>query len=345
MDARAFLTMLWGDVPQSDGPFVQVWDLGSRKSGYYASAAGVAVDGQADVFTGVCLSLDRLGPGRRARADQVAAMAGLWLDLDVGPNGCPTRNDAFALASAYERPTIIVSSGTGLHAWYLFEQPWVFGTKSERARAGIIAQQWVALHQQEAARHGWHIDSVGDLARILRLPGTLNGKGDKPLPVMVLDAHLTAEQRPRYTYSALALHLRDMPIAPARPALGAVAAVPGDASGFADKLAVMLENSPEFAARWEHHAPPADDSLSAYDLSLCSIAAPAFNDAELRAMIVAHRERWGDEYDAREGRRAGYSVDKAQRAKYLDDTIAKARAVRERDEAGRRLADMGRRAA
>lgn len=312
MNAREFLQALWQDVPSPDGPFLQIWSLRDRKTGYYASAAGVTVDGEQDVFTGVGLAGKRHGPKHRAKAPEVVAIAGLWLDIDIGARGCATRNDAFALSTAYASPTITVDSGHGLHAWYLFEQPWVFRTRSEQERARIIAQQWVALHQIHAAQHGWHIDSVGDLARVLRLPGTLNAK-DPTAPRPVIALGLDPASGPRHTYSALARHLTHMPIVERSAA--APTAVPGDATLFDDKLDALIANSPEFAAVWTHQRAPGDASMSAYDLSLCTLAANALNDAELRHLIVAHRDMHGDANDQAKGRRV----------RYQDLTIARAR--------------------
>ena len=53
-------------------------------------------------------------------------------------------------------------------------------------RARQIAKLWGKLHQAAATERGWKVDNVFDLARILRPPGTMNGKGE-PLPVEVLE--------------------------------------------------------------------------------------------------------------------------------------------------------------
>lgn len=313
MDAKAFLEALWGDLPQSDGPFIQTWELAQRRSSYYAAAAEVDVDGEPDVFTGVGLAFKRLGANHRAKADEVVAIPGFWLDLDVGPGKCPTRNDAFSLSTAHVSPSIVIDSGHGIHCWYLFEKPWRFRQRSEQERAGIAARQFVMLHQRTATERGWHIDSVGDLARILRLPGTLNAKDpDHPRPVIALG--LPPYIGPRYTYSELALLLKDMPLPEPATRTQSIS-VPGDGSMFTAKLEALRENSPEFEAVLTHQRVVGDGSLSSYDLSLCSLAAGAMNDSELRLLIEFHRVTWGDTNDQAKGRRT----------KYQDLTIAKAR--------------------
>lgn len=298
MSASAdFLRLLWGDEPPG---FVQTWDLRSRRSTYWQTT-NVDLTGEIDTFTAVCTTARKHGANHRAKADQAAALCGLFLDLDVAAGKFANRTQALSFAYKFASPTITVDSGTGgIHAYYLFEKPWIFRTVSERARAKIIVQQWVALHQIAAAERFIHIDSVGDLARILRLPGTLNAKTSPPGEVVVIE-----HQGPRHTYSDLAKHLQHMPIVEPARNLTAVA-VPGDASRFFAKLEALLANSPEFEAVWTHTRKLADDSLSAYDLSLCSLAAGAMNDAELRVLIEQHRAAFGDSDAQAKGRRESY---------------------------------------
>ena len=62
----------------------------------------------------------------------------------------------------------------------------------DRARVKAIAQGW---QQALRARAGVKkVDGVHDLARLMRAPGSLNGKGEKPVPVVLLD-----NGGPRYT--------------------------------------------------------------------------------------------------------------------------------------------------
>lgn len=316
MNGREFIKTLWQDVPGPDGPYVQIWELGAKRTTYWPAPTDY-FDGQHDVFCGVGLAGRKHGPGHRAKATEVVAIAGLWLDIDIGPGACPTRNDAFALSCIIEPPTITIDSGNGLHAWHLFEQPWCFRQRTEQERARIIARQWCALHQIKAAEHGWRIDSVGDLARVLRLPNTFNAK-DPAAPRPVIALGLDPASGPRYTYSALARHLSAMPIEPERVAAAAAAGddQPLDDETFEAKLQALLENSPDqFAPAWDHIPTPGrrDLSPSAWDLCLCSLAAPAMTRAELVMLMRRHRERWG------------YPTDKLDRAKYIDLTITAAR--------------------
>ena len=89
-------------------------------------------------------------------------------------------------------PTEIVASGHGLQAWWLFHEPWLFRTDAERQQVQELVRRFGAALQEKAQAHGWRLDSVYDLARVLRVPGTWNCKAD-PVPVRAL-----ASGGPRY---------------------------------------------------------------------------------------------------------------------------------------------------
>lgn len=105
----------------------------------------------------------------------------IWIDLDVGPNK-PYASKQAALA-AYERFRItlglplshVVDSGNGIHIYQPLAKP-------------ITPDQWkrlVALFAQCLDHFGVKHDTsrTGDIASILRIPGTHNHKTDTPKPV------------------------------------------------------------------------------------------------------------------------------------------------------------------
>jgi hypothetical protein len=332
--AEAFLRALWTDQPRG---FIQIWTLSERRSVYLSDPAAAAnFAGQPDVFCAVGMTTTRLGAKQRAKASQVAAIAGMWLDLDVGEGGVPTREDAFEVAAAHLAPTILIDSGHGIHAWYLLPEPWIFTTREQQTQAASLARRFVALHAQTAARSGWRIDSVGDLARLMRLPGTLNAK-DPAAPRPVVWLGLDSPVGPRHTLNVLRHVVEGAAVLGPEPRARARAPVTltGDTSAFAAKLDALLANSPEFQARWTHDSAPRDGSMSAYDLSLCSLAAGAMTDPELATLIRLHRSLRGSAADKAKGRRHNY----------LQRTIALARGRTERDGQIAALENLGRRVA
>ncbi|WP_281023618.1 AAA family ATPase [Minwuia sp. IMCC4030] len=107
------------------------------------------------------------------------------IDLDAGP-GKPHATYKAALgallawckAQSFPPPSVIVRSGNGLHCY------WMLTESLTIARWEVLAQRF----KQVCIATGLKIDPActGDAARLLRVPGTHNHKGDEPLLVEVL---------------------------------------------------------------------------------------------------------------------------------------------------------------
>jgi hypothetical protein len=125
--------------------------------------------------------------GRGSEADTVA-VPGLWADLDFGMLGHadpghealplpPTPAAALLLVSGLPMPSLLINSGGGLYPLWLFERP-VMVTDANRAAVKSLSQHWQAGIVRRAEQLGWAYTPVGDLARLLRLPGSINRKAD-----------------------------------------------------------------------------------------------------------------------------------------------------------------------
>ena len=113
-------------------------------------------------------------------------MPALYIDLDVGKDDAPaTREDALALLAELVPvpPTMLVNSGNGLHCYFVLAEPI---TDFDQMR--LVERAWKCHVQGGAKTRGYKIDSAFDLARILRMPGTFNFKGE-PKPVELLECH------------------------------------------------------------------------------------------------------------------------------------------------------------
>lgn len=132
-----------------------------------------------NVFFGVAKYKD----GSSRKKDNVLAAKAFWLDIDCGPGKeYDTQTEAidalrdFCKSVGLPKP-ILVNSGRGVHAyWPLTEQ--------------VTRDEWepVAKRLKEVcATQGLLVDnSCVEIARILRVPGTMNFKGDTPVPVSVI---------------------------------------------------------------------------------------------------------------------------------------------------------------
>jgi putative DNA primase/helicase len=116
------------------------------------------------------------------------ALTFLWADVDYGtvghkpgPNQLPLPPDEEAarkiIAALPIPPSMLIHSGGGFYPLWLFERPVRLTTDAIRAEAKARSQHWQEIIRAKAGELGWHYGSgVGDLARVLRLPGSVNRK-------------------------------------------------------------------------------------------------------------------------------------------------------------------------
>jgi len=197
----------------------------------------------------------------------------------------------------------------------------VFGSKEEREQAARVAAGWIELLRSEARQRGFGIDAVQDLARLMRIPGTLNTKGGSVAPCTGYPDQVHHQDGPLYDLEVLAERVQRVPLAATavRDALGDgvddIEMRPDPSPPFA-KWNALMENSPQFKKTWHKNrrdgrAPTW--SQSDWDQSIASQAEMAgWSDQELADTIRAFRKMHGDP----EG--------KADRLDYVKRTIRKA---------------------
>lgn len=182
-----FLTTVFGPEPPGQ---MLIWSLQSKRSYWSRDPAKAAHEAQRralteDVYVGVGMA----HPGamwktnQRCRSEDIYALPGLVADVDImdpvhkkqnlPPNEDSARDllDSMPLA-----PTIIVHSGHGLQAWWLFDEPWIFKNDTERQQAQQLMKNVNDALKALAAEQGWDVDAVWDLARVMRVPETWNHK-------------------------------------------------------------------------------------------------------------------------------------------------------------------------
>ncbi len=169
---------------RSGGPFMPTWTTADK-------APDIADDhAEADVWFGVN-ALPHKGTGRGGAAD-VTRLAALYADLDVKPGGMPSMAAAVAVITTLSemleaKPAAVVESGHGRQPYWPIDPDDPAGTiTSPTTRADIAAllRRFGRLVAHVAGIHGGQVDSVFDLARVLRVPGLTNYKAD-PVPTLV----------------------------------------------------------------------------------------------------------------------------------------------------------------
>ncbi len=142
----------------------------------------------------------------RGKVADVTRWTCLHADLDVKPGGMPSFDAAGAVVTELSsmigsRPVAIVYTGNGFQPYWALD-PADDGTElrgeDQRNRAVALLRRWGRLVQRVAAANGGRVDSVYDLPRVLRVPGTFNRKSE-PKPVVGM-----ADQGSPVTVDALA---------------------------------------------------------------------------------------------------------------------------------------------
>jgi hypothetical protein len=152
----------------------------------------------------VCRATEEAGKGRnvflacssysstdRRTADNVANVGGFWLDIDCGSaksesgKGYSTQDEAKAALQEFcsqadlPSPTYLINSGYGLHTYWILDRS-----------IGVELWRDIAKQFKELIKNlGLKADPArtADPASLMRFPGSMNLKGDRPLPVEYID--------------------------------------------------------------------------------------------------------------------------------------------------------------
>jgi hypothetical protein len=332
-DARLFLNDVYGGQP--DGTVIAVGPVKRPHYVYGPEDALSYIVNKIDRYCRVTLLGGRPKSGRGAAEDSVA-LPGLVADFDL--NGAPdgrggvvtgafdSVEDALDCAHRFLAPTVTVRSGYGVQPWWLFERMEPLSTQEDRERVHLLARQWEQAHRTAAGVT--KLDQVADLARVMRAPGSLNGKGSEPVPVVLLD-----DGGPRYTLEQFAelLPVKDEPMPTPMPMPNA------GVEPTLDVVLGLLDRHPDLAKLVSHEdKAPGDGSPSARDFALaCRACEHGYDDTEVAAVIAYHRSRHPD------------PKAKGERPDYIERTVRAARekigaAPRDRtlEQARNKLADL-----
>jgi hypothetical protein len=354
-----FFTALWpDDVPQGLGLILwggkKVKPIRCTSTDAAALAAETLAKRGAETYFGVALQdlmamdqeaerREREGQGHgpewtRGYISTSAGIPGLWLDIDIddegrGKEGLPrTLEDVDQILAALPAPTAQVQTGGGVHAYWLFREPWMFGGEGDRQEAAQLLRRWHAW----GSSAGWTVDQANDLARVLRPVGSWSAKRRRTVD---LRHGQEVAYRRRYNPSELleAAEQFGPRFRPRQIALGASGAqngsqvnggLAGSAAGSAaaqagalrpalvdqERLAALLEVE-GFALLWAKKAPGVK-SASEYDWALAMLGVKAgLDDAEILGLWY----QWAQEH--------GRDVAKYRRPDYVGGTLAKARAA------------------
>jgi hypothetical protein len=202
-EAISFLDQVFGDVSSGRISISYAISRGVR-SGHFPwirSAVAKAAEWHKLQPPGIYFRATMLLPDfntkGRGGEEHSHALTFLWADLDYGAVGHqpprkglplpPDEEAARKIIADMPTPTLIVHSGGGLYPIWQFDQP-VYITDDNRAEVKARSENWQKIIEVCAAELGWHYGAgVGDLARLLRLPGTINRKTGLERPCRVIE--------------------------------------------------------------------------------------------------------------------------------------------------------------
>jgi hypothetical protein len=327
-ETKQFLDALFAGKESDE--HVLIWLLDGRRSAWFkdtdAATAYVQANRARDVYLGVALSPADHGPHVRLKIEggerKPSSIVALWSDVDILNPGhkkrnlAPSAEDAKSILFPELLPSMVVHSGGGLQPWWIFKEPWRLESEEEIRRAGALATRWIRAIRARAAARGWDIDSVGDLTRVLRVPGTSNCKiPGHPRPVQLIDINDR-----RYNPTELEWYLDTIgaPLVANRTALvisGEKLTYSTDAEPPFQKFQALCDAEPKFKASWDHKRRDLkDQTASAYDMALANIAVQAgWLDQEIANLLIAHRRRFNEDLKLRDS--------------YYNTTIARAHAA------------------
>ncbi len=147
-----------------------------------------------DTYIAISTQAGPLVGRKRGGADTVSSMTGLFADIDFAEvkgaeSGYPkSEEEALEILSSFSlKPTSIVHSGHGLQTHFDFDKPWRLETAGDRIAAADLSAGFQRTLLAHFRAHDRKIDSVGDIVRNFRPPGTLNHKSRPPKPVRLLE--------------------------------------------------------------------------------------------------------------------------------------------------------------
>jgi hypothetical protein len=359
-----FLELLYPDemhetVALSNRHALAIWDKAGGTSwlqdGTTAAQEVAARSLDGDAYFHVCLHswelVKEANPDadfRKSRgcATSATVIPGLWADIDH--KGGAHKREALPeslgqIMSVLEgfplEPTAVVDTGGGVHVYWLFADPLILSTHDQRQLAYEANQRLqLALRDLFAAKGMEGVDFAHDLARVLRLPGTINHKYGKTVTMLPM----YDGDRPRYSLDRMVEVLPELPAeserahdASSTPAVaveGLTIRGDGKAPERLTEMLAMGYADPTLEQTWRRerkvyrgtgprNGTLADSSASSYTLSLAMrmLALGDWSDQELADAIVAWRTMHGEMV------KGGRLMSTAELQRRVGLTISKAR--------------------
>lgn len=229
----------------------------------------------------------------KRKKDNASAIFGVWLDVDCGDKGngkdyFPTVDKALAwvedaLAGKW---SYIVHSGSGLHVYLMFDEPFWFDKDGDRERAERVTKGFWSW-ANEMCPHT--IDALWDLSRVMRLPGSHHTGTN-------MVCHVIDECQTEVAFSDLEEFLPEVTLSESKHVIEVDGEV--DVAELKSKLEMLGEVDPLFKKSWERRRRLKDSSPSGYCMSIANhLAIAQFSDGEIISALKIWRDGQTDAKD------------------------------------------------
>lgn len=149
--------------------------------------ADTIVEALTDMKANVWYEINPSNATGRAKADDISRLSAVWADIDFKETGVQSPENASGLVDLLSdligvEPTAVVHSGHGLQPYWAIDPAEDY---TQEQAAGVLAR-WGQFVRWVAASQDGEVDSVFDLPRIFRAPGSVNFKdADNPVATSV----------------------------------------------------------------------------------------------------------------------------------------------------------------
>lgn len=185
------------------GSYGYWWTLEGHQSFWWETGKPTPLPGgKRNVYVGVHPTVtipetDRHGkpvPSRNVRSqiDSIAACSCLFAEYDAKDFDGQKLRALDHIQGMEPRPSVVVDSGGGYHCYWLLRAVIPLDTPEQREAMRRYQAAWVVLMGGDTA--------AKDLARVLRVPGTMNYKYDPPRPVQFVWCELDHTYDPDYLF-------------------------------------------------------------------------------------------------------------------------------------------------
>lgn len=325
-----FFDVLYRDADFDGQDHIGVFTLPNKKNRQFQNIADMlehvdAARESQNVF--FCVQPMRKVNSGRGDVKDATRLVSLIADVDYGkdPKGKKNRFDnqddavKFLNQQCGLKPSAIISSGGGIHGYWFLNESIPILTTNDRIEAQTLSKRWSRSISHRAKAMSISIDSVFDLARVLRCPGSINLKlKDTPRPCNIISDWKPLFYDPEHFQ---ALFVDDEDVKELEPLSGETTAWDRNASVSMDLMESAFELDPRFSTTWRMQRKDLqDDSFSGYEMALANCAVGhGWRDEHIFDLLVNFRRKHNGD------------MAKVCRRDYLERTVRAARHIHKRD--------------